>query len=217
MKHSSRRFQSINSVLLAASDAGSARSPRSRRWAPGKAWIIVTALLVPACATSRAPNLPLLPTTSQSGSDSGEGWFYPLPNHTECHVALTPPLPEVGPGHRLRFVDQLNIAASENRKGGVAQAVDANRSTIVFTMLGETTIESDYQARAVLAEMTTVARQAPILVESGFSPLFEAPDFVALLGFKRLIVSNGIDYAYQIVIEQDAAAFESSIDSSFPC
>ena len=150
--------------------------------------------------TPTAPNLP--PPGAVSESRTGEGYFFPPPVFTEDHTSVARPIPGQNPVSRQRFADEINVARNMAGRDAtfVAQAVGQGKRTFVITLIGGEADASVYTARAILAGFTSIARRAPILVELGVSDMFEASDFLALLGFERVVVSIGRDFAYAVEI-----------------
>jgi hypothetical protein len=58
-----------------------------------------------------------------------------------------------------------------------------------------------YQARALLAEMTGVARASPLFRDLGVAIDYTFLDLAKMLGFRKLTISDGATYAHEIHIE----------------
>ena len=54
-----------------------------------------------------------------------------------------------------------------------------------------------YIARAMLARMTSVLRFAPAISEMGVSQELDVYSMAAILGFERIIVTNGRAFSYE--------------------
>ncbi|MGH6912258.1 MAG: molybdopterin-guanine dinucleotide biosynthesis protein A, partial [Geminicoccales bacterium] len=58
-----------------------------------------------------------------------------------------------------------------------------------------------YRARALLAELTALARLSPIFREYNVENIFTFFELLKLLGFEQLTVSDGDRFAHQVIIE----------------
>ncbi|NNG03842.1 MAG: molybdopterin-guanine dinucleotide biosynthesis protein A, partial [Inquilinus sp.] len=58
-----------------------------------------------------------------------------------------------------------------------------------------------FQARAMLAQMTAVARSTEVFIQNQVEETYTFLDLLKLLGFKQLTISDGHSYAHQYAIE----------------
>ena len=153
-----------------------------------------------ACATpiSAGPGSPAL-TAADIDETTGAGRYYPPASSLETADVLFRQMPGIGPRQRQAFVDQVNLAAST--PGGpvpiVAQAVGADRETLVLLYAGGEGPMTPYLARGVLARLTSIARSAPVIMEMGLSSEFDAYNMASVLGFGRLVVTDGRAFTHQ--------------------
>ena len=62
-------------------------------------------------------------------------------------------------------------------------------------------IDTLYRARAIFANMTAVARVMPLFRELGVEDWFTFFDLAKLLGFERITITDGRDFAHQVTID----------------
>ena len=130
------------------------------------------------------------------------GYYYPEPTSGEIYVARTETWPETSRARRIGFVTALT-----QRQLGFAYAPpfaifakgdEADKMIIVA--LGDRGFRSLYQARGVLAQLTTVSRTSQIFRDLGVEDYFTFFDLAKLLGFQLITVTDGESFAHQIDI-----------------
>lgn len=160
------------------------------------ALLTISALCVSAAAPAEAQ-----PRTAALRSDAvGAGVFYPKPKSFETADIRFAAMEGVGPRQRLVFADQINLAASTPGRTIpiVAQAVGEDRATLVFMYLdSEEPGMTPYLARGVLARLTSITRVAPAITEMGLSSEFDIYNMAAVLGFERLVVTDGRAFSHE--------------------
>ena len=67
--------------------------------------------------------------------------------------------------------------------------------------IGSNGFRGIYQARAVLAQMTSIARTSPIFRENNVQDMFTFLDLARMLGFEELTISDGQSFAHRIAIK----------------
>ena len=72
---------------------------------------------------------------------------------------------------------------------------------LIIIALGDQSIATIYQARALLAQLTAVARASDFFRELGVESYFTFFDLAKMLGFKRLTISDGIGFTHRVEIE----------------
>lgn len=158
--------------------------------------------LLGACETattqSTSPNLKeIAPTTVNEAT--GSGLFYPAPisfDEPEIRFGL---ISGVGLTERQFFADQINLAATSPQRTLpiVAQSVGDGRKTLVLLVLGTEGPTTGYMSRALLARLTSVTRFAPAIAEMGLSSEFDIYNMAAVLGFERIVVTDGRTFAHE--------------------
>jgi len=103
---------------------------------------------------------------------------------------------------RQLFVDQLNLAAisAERPFPIVAQAVGQDRKTLVFMNIESHEFLTPYVARAILARMSSIIRFLPDVANNGLSPDFDIYTLAAILGFERIVVTDGRRFSHEAVL-----------------
>ncbi|MEL6782114.1 MAG: hypothetical protein AAFO51_07030 [Pseudomonadota bacterium] len=150
---------------------------------------------------------PSLTSEAQIDEATGASTHYPPPTSFETPDIRFGPLAGAGPTQRQFFVDQVNVTAAQAQRSLslVAQAVGEDRTTLVFTILGAEGEPTSYLARALLARMTSVVRFTPAISEMGLSEAFDIYNTAAVLGFQRIVVSDGRDFSHQADLERNEA------------
>lgn len=135
--------------------------------------------------------------------DRHAGFYYPSPQSIETYVSRATALPDAGRRQRIGFVvsvvDQMNRRPYPPVVSVFAKGDFAEKLIIVAMEPGR--LDTIYRVRAYLAALTSEARQTPIFAEYSVEDIFTFLDFLKLMGFERLTVSDGDTFAHQINIE----------------
>ena len=141
-------------------------------------------------------------TGAQAG-DRHAGYYYPEPASREVYEARSETLPEADRATRIGFVTGIANHISEQpyppQAAMFAKGTEAEKLIIVALVDGR--IDTIYRARAVLANMTAAARLLPAFQEMGVQDWFTFLDLAHMLGFKQITITNGRDFAHQLIIE----------------
>lgn len=134
--------------------------------------------------------------------DRHAGLYYPKPQVVESYKSRSGPIPGVDRTGRIAFV--VGFSTGEEKLGYERPWVifvkggDAEKLIIVSKFDGR--LNTTYRVRALLAHLTSRARKTPILIESQVQDYFTFLDYLGMLGFKKLTVSDGNDFTHQIDI-----------------
>ncbi|MCH8037949.1 MAG: molybdopterin-guanine dinucleotide biosynthesis protein A [Proteobacteria bacterium] len=135
--------------------------------------------------------------------DRHAGYYYPEPASREVYQARSRTLPEADRAARIGFV--TGIAKHVSERPYPPQAVMFAKGTeaekLIIVALVDGRIDTIYRARAVLANMTAAARLLPAFREMGVQDYFTFLDLAHMLGFKQITITNGRDFAHQLIIE----------------
>ncbi|MHA1152831.1 MAG: molybdopterin-guanine dinucleotide biosynthesis protein A [Alphaproteobacteria bacterium] len=135
--------------------------------------------------------------------DRHAGYYYPEPVTHEVYEARSETLPEADRATRIGFVTGIAKHVSERpyppQAAMFAKGTEAEKLIIVALVDGR--IDTLYRARAVLANMTAAARMLPAFQEMGVQDWFTFLDLAHMLGFKQITISDGRDFAHQLIIE----------------
>ncbi len=138
-----------------------------------------------------------------AAGDRHAGYYYPEPATREVYKARSQTLPEADRGTRIGFVTGIaNRLANQPyppQAAMFAKGTEAEKLIIVALVDGR--IDTLYRARAVLANMTAAARMLPAFQELGAESRLTFLDLAHMLGFKKITISNGRDFAHQVLIE----------------
>ncbi|MEO0608156.1 MAG: hypothetical protein AAFY82_07975 [Pseudomonadota bacterium] len=166
--------------------------------------------LVSACETSPMAsdtNLVGAGALTEADAATGEGIYYPKVTLSDQPEIRFGPILGAGPQERQFFVDQINRAAttSERDIALVVQAVGTENQTLLFMPLNRDGSPTPYIAKAMLARMTSVLRFAPAITEMGISQEMDVYNMAAILGFDRIVVTDGRAFSYQadVVLSAD--------------
>jgi len=135
--------------------------------------------------------------------DHHEGYYYPKPGSFEHYPARVYTLPESDRVRRQAFI----IGLTKQQVGGqyapsYAIFAKGNASDkLIIVALGEGQLNTIYRARALLATFTSVARSTSFFQQNTQPDEATFLDLLKLLGFKRVTVSDGRDFAHQIIID----------------
>jgi hypothetical protein len=135
--------------------------------------------------------------------DNHAEYYYPAPRTTETYEARVQTLQESDRSRRIGFVTGLTKQLLSQRfdpgyaifaKGG-----DAEKLIIVALEAGR--FDTIYRARALLANLTAIARLTPFFQQYTLADQATFLDLLKLLGFKQVTVSDGDKFAHQIEIK----------------
>ena len=79
-----------------------------------------------------------------------------------------------------------------------AKGDDAEK--LIIVALDDGVMRTLFRARAVLAQMTAVARSTSMFNDMGVADSYTFFDLAKMLGFKQITVSDGVTYAHQITL-----------------
>jgi len=143
-----------------------------------------------------------LPALAQE-DDRHVGYYYPEPQTSETYTARVTMLPDSDRNRRIAFVTgltkQMLAGQYEPSYAVFAKGDDAEKLIIVSFEDGR--LNTIYRARALLAELTAVARLTPFFQQNTMAEQATFLDLLKLLGFSQLTVSDGDKFAHQITIE----------------
>lgn len=143
------------------------------------------------------------PATSKPAvlSTAADSYFPPIVSRETPEIRFTP-MRDAGPQERQVLVDQINLVTSggERRLPIVAQAVDDERKTLVLMDVEAQAALTSYIARAKLARMTSLVRFLPAIAEMGLSGEFDIYNMGAVLGFSRIVMTDGRSFSHEAVL-----------------
>jgi hypothetical protein len=155
-----------------------------------------------ASAQDKKPAKPVAATTT-SGDDRYIGYYYPKPGAVENYESTLKTIDGVDRPQRVQFVTVISQGTLQSAYR-VPYAVfvkgeKADRLIIVGLAHGE--LDTVYRQRALLANMTTMARLSPFFQEHTVAEDSTFFDLLKLLGFSSVTITDGDKSAHQVVIE----------------
>jgi hypothetical protein len=173
---------------------GSRNRPGARSRRPGAPRIRAVAATL-LCAVALAA-----PCRAQ---DRHAGYYYPPPQTIEIYRPRGEMLSDSDHVRRIGFVVELTRQMLDKpyppEFAVFAKGEDAEKLLIVA--LKNDVIDTIYRARALLAMLTSVARATPLLQEIGVADYYTFFDFLDMMGFRQLTISDGDGFAHQVLFE----------------
>lgn len=130
------------------------------------------------------------------------GYYYPKPTE-ETYVARATILPEADRAFRVGFV--TGITGQMSRRAYAPHYVIFAKGThaqkLIITAITDGPMDTLYRGRAVLAELTAMARTLPVFREFGVEDWFTFLDLCKMMGFSQVTITDGRDFAHQFKIE----------------
>ncbi len=170
---------------------------------------VLILLLAAAAAPARAQQpLPSGPhaTSDKAKAEEGDrhsGYYYPPPDTSETYVARAPTMPNANRTMRIGFVTGFTrqLADRPYRVGYVMFVKGGEAEKLIIVAIEDRIIVTLYQARALLAEMTGVARASPLFRDLGVAADYTFLDLLKMMGFQKVTISDGATYAHEIHID----------------
>jgi hypothetical protein len=171
--------------------------------------LAVTAILIaasPAWAQTAKPAAKATPAKTAAPTGNSEekyaGYYYPKTTSSETFASQMKPIDGVDRQQRIQFVtvvSQGTLQAAYRVPYAVfAKGDKAEHLIIVGLRTGE--LNTIYRVRALLANMTTMARTSPFFQEHTVAEDATFFDLLKLLGFTDVTVSDGDVLAHQVKI-----------------
>ena len=149
--------------------------------------------------------LVLLATTSHPvrAEDTQAGYYYPKPKSTETYQARVATLPDSDRSRRIAFVTGIakEIASKPYAAGYLMFAKGDEADKLIIVGMQDGGLNTVYRARALLATLTASARTTQFFQQNAIADYATFLDFLKLLGFKMVTISDGVAFAHQIKIE----------------
>lgn len=144
-----------------------------------------------------------LAAPADAADDRHAGYYYPVPQSSEVYNARAQTLEEADRTLRVGFVTGVtNQALSRPHPPTVAMfAKGAEAQKLIIVALTDGPLDTIYRARAVFANLTAVARVMPIFKELGVQEWFTFFDLAKLMGFQQITISDGRNFAHQVIID----------------
>jgi hypothetical protein len=132
-----------------------------------------------------------------------EGYYYPKPQTLEQFVSSAITLPESDRVRRQSFVIGMTKQLLDGKYApGFAVFAKGNQSEkLIIVGMIDGQLNTIYRARALLAQLTAVARSTPFFQQNTQPEQATFFDFMKLLGFRQVTITDGRDFAHQVVVD----------------
>ena len=166
---------------------------------------IVTPLLVRrlAMAAVLAAGLAAAAVSARAEDEHHEGYYYPEISSTEVYHARAKVLPQASRNMRIGFVVAQTLGQSHQsyppRFAIFAKGDEAEKLIIVGLEGGS--FDTLYRARAVLAQLTAMARSTELFRNLAVEDTYTFFDLANMLGFRQITISDGKSYAHRIDLQ----------------
>ena len=156
-----------------------------------------------ALVSALAGLLLLVAPHASRAQESQEGYYYPKPKLVETYQARVATLSDSDRTRRLGFVSGLAKEVADKPYPPTfyifAKGDEADKLIIVGTQ--DNGLSTVYRTRALLAHLTAVARLTDFFQQNTIAEYATFFDFLKLLGFKQVTLTDGVAFAHQIKIE----------------
>jgi hypothetical protein len=132
-----------------------------------------------------------------------EGYYYPKPQTLEHYVSSAITLPESDKIRRQSFVIGMTKQLLDGKYApgfAVFAKGDQSEKLIIVGMI-DGQLNTIYRARALLAQLTAVARSTPFFQQNTQPEQATFFDFMKLLGFRQVTITDGRDFAHQVIVD----------------
>ena len=132
-----------------------------------------------------------------------EGYYYPKPQTVEHFVSNAITLPDSDKTRRQGFVIGMTKELLDGKYApGFAIFAKGNQSEkLIIVGMIDGQLNTIYRARALLAELTAVARSTPFFQQNTQPEQATFLDFMKLLGFHQLTITDGRAFAHQVIVD----------------
>ena len=131
------------------------------------------------------------------------GYYYPEPQSQETYTARAKTLPEVNRRARIAFVTGLTSQMLRNpyppEFAIFAKGEEAEK--MIILSVTSNAYNTLYRMRGLLATLTAVARTTSLFQENAVQDYFTFFDLAKMMGFELITVSDGREFAHQIIID----------------
>jgi hypothetical protein len=135
--------------------------------------------------------------------DHHEGYYYPKPTSLEHYPARVYTLPESDRVRRQAFVIGLTkqLITGQYAPSYAIFCKGDQSQKLIIVALADGQLNTIYRARALLATFTSIARSTAFFQQHTQPDEATFIDLLKLLGFTQVTISDGRDFAHQIVID----------------
>ena len=141
---------------------------------------------------------------SKEEEQSGhEGYYYPKPQTLEHFVSNAITLPDSDKVRRQGFVIGMTKQLLDGKyaPGFAIFAKGGQSEKLIIVGMIDGQLNTVYRARALLAELTAVARSTPFFQQNTQPEESTFFDFMKLLGFRQITITDGRAFAHQVIVD----------------
>jgi hypothetical protein len=132
-----------------------------------------------------------------------EGYYYPKPQTLEHYVSRTITLAESDKVRRQAFIIGMTKQLLDGKYAPsfaiFAKGGQSEKLIVVGMVDGQ--LNTIYRARALLAQLTAVARATPFFQQNTQPEESTFFDFMKLLGFHQITITDGRAFAHQVIVD----------------
>jgi hypothetical protein len=135
--------------------------------------------------------------------DPQAGYYYPKPKSMETYQARVATLPDADRSQRIAFITGVakEIASRPYAAGYLVFAKGDEADKLIIVGMQDGGLTTVYRARALLASLTASARSTQFFQQNTIADYATFLDFLKLLGFKQVTITDGVAFAHQVKIE----------------
>ena len=135
--------------------------------------------------------------------DRHAGYYYPPPTSSETYEARALTLADSDRARRIGFVTLLTkqLLAQPYAPEFAVFAKGEQAEKLIIVGLQDGRLNTLYRARGLFANLTAVARDSELFRDYGVEDVFTFFDLCKLLGFEQITVTDGRDFAHQVLIK----------------
>lgn len=135
--------------------------------------------------------------------DRHAGYYYPNPVTKEAYRSRTRTMPEASRQARVAFVTNITngmISKNPYPPEFAMFTKGSRQEKLIIVALRDNVHNTLFRARALLAQLTAVARTTRLIREQMKPSHLTFLDLLHMMGFEQLTISDGKDFSHQIKI-----------------
>lgn len=174
------------------------------------AWLAVTIPRLASAQSEDSVDDPVViepaamsPEAGEDEGDHHEGYYYPKPQTVEHYVSEVYTLKGSDKVRRQSFVIGLTkqLIGGQYAPPYAVFTKGGQSDKLIIVGLVDGQLNTLYRARALLATFTSVARATSFFQQNTQPDEATFLDLLKLLGFRQVTISDGRDFAHQIIID----------------
>lgn len=137
--------------------------------------------------------------------DRHAGYYYPKPVSKESYRSRTRTVPEANRQARVAFVTNISngmLSKNPYPPEFILFSKGNRQQKLIIVAVRDDAYNTIFRARALLAQLTAVARTTRLVREQLKPGHLTFLDLLHLMGFEQLTISDGKDFSHQITIKR---------------